>query len=134
MDRMIRKLSMSLARSTTRRDFMSQLARGIVGAGMGAAFFFGGQRLAYASHCVHIGGTCGSCSGSSYDENGCITGISYCSTGNCNSEGLCTGNYPWQIAQWTCCCNNNLSTCRDCSANPQGPIACMCLSYTPSAC
>lgn len=130
MDALIRKLSISIARMSTRRGFLSGLTRAVVGVGLGASWAFGAGRYAFAdTNCKfesndNCGGT--SCSTSSSDANGCY-GLKYCNSsngGDCGSKGECPSGYEYK-GGWTCCCNGKQSTCNDCGPSG-GARKCIC--------
>jgi hypothetical protein len=131
MDKLVRKVSMGLAKSTTRRGFMSRMARGVVGIGLGASYLFGGNRYAFADADCKFGSkdNCGGdCTGSG-DKNGCY-GLPYC-TGEgktCGSNGECPTGMEYK-GGWTCCCGPTGSkkqhTCNDCGPSDGGRV-CIC--------
>jgi len=114
MDRFTRKLSMSLARQTTRRDFLSGLARGAVGLGMGAAMLFGGQRAAFAnSGCTDMEDTCGELCNINkpyYPGTVCVqTDMKLCSDPTIGERCGTTTDSPCPNGRrvkkyWKCCC------------------------------
>ena len=139
MDRIIQKVAMSMARSATRRDFMSRAVRSIVGVGLGASFVFGGASYALAAPPCDARANNG-CSGgnswctSSGDVNGCYMDnpVPYCgdcaydNQGNitgCSTNGGNSGGY----GSWFCCCNGEMSECTDCGPPGQG-YQCVCNS------
>lgn len=142
MSRLVRRLSVGVAKSTTRRDFLSRMVRGFVGAGFATSMFFGGRQFAYANGCIsYSAGTCGGTDCAGGDANGCyglsgncaqytFVGNVQCTVSNhmlhcpanvCNED---IGNY------WICCCNNSQMVCMDCHAcytSPSGTqVDCRC--------
>jgi len=128
MDRYVRKITMATAKSTTRRGFLSTLARGVVGAGLGAGFLFGGQRFALANNCTTE--PFSSCPGLSDpcplgDLYGCsnIVTCTGCSSGDCPS-GYST------MSSWSCCCGGATYRCKTCSSSGTNPPDCKCMAHT----
>ena len=105
MDRMIRNLSMKLARATTRRDFLSGMAKRLVGLGFGAGFLYG-ARVSYAYSCdCNVSPPC-----NAYPLVNRPCGIS----------GSCVGAPGCTLNQTTgCCCTNTNKnyTCQWCTCN-----------------
>jgi len=137
MDRLVQKMSMRAAKTSSRRDFFSSMIRGAVGVGLGASFLFAGE----SAHALAVKVACGGnvlsnqgCAGTGCsvgDSNGC-TGFGtdnshpgYCT--DCNGNQGCsntTGNNK-AFQQWTCCCNGRKSTCVDCGPSG-GSMGCIC--------
>jgi hypothetical protein len=118
---------MAVARTSTRRDFLSMLARGIVGAGFGAGVLFGGRRHAFADatcRTVKLRGRCLTNDCENGDANGCL-GSSYCATCPAPDDNRkCSPGYKFDGGTWTCCCSGMLTTCIDC-VDPTGR-PCLC--------
>jgi hypothetical protein len=138
MDRMVQRLSMMMARSTTRRGLLSRVARATVGVGLGAGFIFGGSRYAFAAPPCSAGSDNGCAGGTSWctgsgDVNGCYFGdpVDYC--GDCahDAQGNITGcgnnGNSEDAGSWSCCCNGEMSECTDCGLPGQG-AQCVCNS------
>lgn len=125
MDELIRKFSLSLARSTGRRGFLAGVARGTVGLGLLLGGVFGAPPEAFAdSNCSNYEKTdypdsCGNSSAnycSSGDGSGCYDGddnVTYCSGCPSDDASGCPSGHT-KGGQWSCCCSNKISTCQDC--------------------
>jgi hypothetical protein len=155
MNGFIEKLSIRVAESTSRRDFISLLLRWLAGAGMGVLYLGGAEAMEF------VGGTCNvvqwsGCEGDQHcwngDSMGCnIAGshrtphgvsqpsvpgadVPACITCNCNNRNPCVGSTPNVKKWWTCCCNFQLTICVDCQSPgwPSGPLTprkCICECY-----
>jgi hypothetical protein len=161
MDRFTRKISMLLARQTTRRDFLSGVVRGAVGAGLGASMLFGGEREAFAAgECQQglVGIGCGTlpCTRATqtyYSLPGGAT--TACRSGGAN-EPLCStlvddngkaiacgaspktpcpaGSPQWETA-WLCCCGNQSKYCYVCTVTIKKQATdCKCPFNTAAKC
>src|SRR5262245_40211716 len=122
MDHFIQELAVRIAETTSRRDFLSLMMRGVLGAGMGVLCVFGGERSAFADDKCRV-----------IDERGC-EGERHCKNGDsmgCNviprptadipkcitcdftagSRNPCVGSTPNIEKWWSCCCNNQITVC-----------------------
>ncbi len=117
MERFLRKLSLSLARSTSRRDFLAGLARGAIGLGLGAAAFLGGERMVRAApiNCMDMYKTCGTTNPcgrdtTDYSSGVCIDNAPLCGalptpeTCGTTSFSPCPAGRT-ESSRWVCCCN-----------------------------
>jgi hypothetical protein len=147
MDGLIRRLSVAIARKTTRRDFLSSAARGAVGVGFGAAALFGAQRYALATpNCTGLGGRGGGCSpnsclgGPNPDPNNPCPNNNYCAactdgSGNPVSTLKCPAGTTFN-RQWACCCprpdgSKKVSYCTVCNI---GTGVCRCIFLSQATC
>lgn len=145
MDRFMYKLSVAVAKTSTRRQFLSRLTRGMVGAGLGASMLFGSSQYAFAdANCKfhstpdNGGGPCNGktrCGdkdandpkkpGTPSDANGC-GGLPYCAPAECDltvTPPKCKAPLT-DAGYWVCCCKSKLSYCRDCIET--GSLKCIC--------
>lgn len=130
MDKFVRRLSVGLARTSSRRSFLGGAVKGAVTAGIGAIAFFAGERPSFALDCDAIAGenydclapgtSCGSLLSTNGD--GCSRLFSYCD----NSAGTyaCPPGYN-ATGSWVCCCDGHRSRCTDCSLSSNTSQLCI---------
>lgn len=140
VDALIRKLSLDVARVSSRRDFLSRGAQGLVGLGLGLGAIFGGGKPTFASGCQEMPGepcgghcctptqlNCGRDGTGGEEEDVPMRPTCGCDSGPC-------ANCPtgWD-QRWTyiCCCNGRKSRCTECSKmdHPQPGATSFCM-YT----
>jgi hypothetical protein len=136
MDRWVRNVTMATAKASSRRGFLASMARGLVGAGLGASFLFGGQRFAFANSCttLTVGPGCGTNPCPSGDGDGCSFSSSECAFYglSCGASAACPSGCN-EDAHWSCCCNHAVYHCRDCSSCP-GSVSCHCEGAGNASC
>jgi hypothetical protein len=139
MDDLIRSVSIAMARSSSRRDFLSKVVRTVVGVGIGVGAIFGGSRMGYADQ------TCTSDAGVNCAASNCQGGNSFgctltdeCNACMKNANGFVIGCYPGRnggpggAAQyWSCCCNHQHTACFDCHKSGSNHQLCQCVKHVP---
>jgi len=135
MDRLVRTISMATARASTRRGFMSDLARGLITGGLGASFLFGGRRFAFADNCTTLSpGNCNGDCTQGIDGYGCYSYTSLCGSGcNAGGSGCNTDAGFCDVYSWTCCCGGRRTRCATCK-HPSTGQYCECRGYTGGTC
>ena len=128
IDVIAKRLSVRLARASSRRDFLSKGAQALVAVGLGAWGFFGAGKAAFATGCAQIPGQecllysfC--CSSTALDCGGSPPGpyIPTCICDGCACQDCPSG---WELITapytYVCCCNGFVNRCSECTQTVMG--------------
>ena len=139
-DKVMRDLSLKMARTTTRRGFLTRTVQASVGLGLAAGTLFGSGRRAFADSCGYImtevDGRCASSHADNCNYRTPSTSYLTCQCGDGPCEN-CPDGYSLdsQLDTWACCCGNRAKRCTICTKKNPGGIDTQCaFSQLGAAC